>query len=554
MIDLLRNTGLFVNTNAKKLAKIAAQIEEIHIPANITFITEGEKADALYIVKEGIIQVFTGEIILARLEKEAYFGEQALLNEIPGPRTASVRTLTEATLLKIKHDIFLETIATDEALKNELIRMGFQQLTAKLQAIEVVETLKNVYSSPERGKITQHLGNFLHMPAMIVKFKLPDGREIISHRVIGRNIQHIAEIQNGQKIIYEDKTTYRELHIHENRLVGLTSYGQWNEIKDLYSKIFDKTKLTDEELKLFKKTGSLTPSEIASTENSNDIICICMCVPKKQIQEAIFDGCASVEEVSNKTGAGSVCGSCIPLIRAMLGHDSWQAMHIDFIAQLTPDSRAYRLSPIKPIPLAKSKPGQHIVVQSQIDGKWIERCYTLISTPDSEFYEIAVKREENGLFSPWLFEQSEQIPFIRASQPQGNITIDPKKSNALVCITAGIGITPALCFARTLSNMQEGRPLLVLHSAHNSEQLAFDRELESLTNEKIKYTKRLTQENGRLQPQDIIAIAQQHKSDDFFICGPKEFESMVKTALMSSGIAENQICIERFTHATSCTS
>ena len=41
-------------------------------------------------------------------------------------------------------------------------------------------------------------------------------------------------------------------------------------------------------------------------------ICICNAVTDKDIRQAAAAGCASMAELTMRTGAGSCCGSCIP--------------------------------------------------------------------------------------------------------------------------------------------------------------------------------------------------------------------------------------------------
>jgi ferredoxin-NADP reductase len=236
----------------------------------------------------------------------------------------------------------------------------------------------------------------------------------------------------------------------------------------------------------------------------------------------------------------------------MLGHDSWQPMHILNVSHLTPDVRAYRLIPVRNKPLRPFKAGQHIVIQCEIEGNWIERSYTLTSASGNlEYYEVAVKREDKGLLSGWLFKNDQTVPFLRVSHPGGLFTFNPAKPSALVCFTAGIGVTPAVCFARTIEQLNASRPLSIYITAHSQKHLPYDTELEVLSakHSSIKYNKHLTDAKGRMQAEDILKIAQQDLSADFFICGPKGFETMVKTTLNSAGIPDKQIIIEQFTHA-----
>ena len=41
-------------------------------------------------------------------------------------------------------------------------------------------------------------------------------------------------------------------------------------------------------------------------------VCICNAVTDKDIRQAAAAGCASMAELTMRTGAGSCCGSCIP--------------------------------------------------------------------------------------------------------------------------------------------------------------------------------------------------------------------------------------------------
>lgn len=46
-------------------------------------------------------------------------------------------------------------------------------------------------------------------------------------------------------------------------------------------------------------------------------VCHCRAVTDRQINDAIANGARSVEEVSAATGAGTVCGGCIPEIERL---------------------------------------------------------------------------------------------------------------------------------------------------------------------------------------------------------------------------------------------
>ncbi len=54
-------------------------------------------------------------------------------------------------------------------------------------------------------------------------------------------------------------------------------------------------------------------------ENKEKMICMCNEISEKEIIEAITEkNCNTVEKVGEETGAGTICGGCIPLIEKLI--------------------------------------------------------------------------------------------------------------------------------------------------------------------------------------------------------------------------------------------
>jgi len=47
-------------------------------------------------------------------------------------------------------------------------------------------------------------------------------------------------------------------------------------------------------------------------------VCICNGVTDRQIREAVENGCASVSELTMRTGCGATCGSCLDMAAGMI--------------------------------------------------------------------------------------------------------------------------------------------------------------------------------------------------------------------------------------------
>ena len=52
--------------------------------------------------------------------------------------------------------------------------------------------------------------------------------------------------------------------------------------------------------------------------NMNETICYCLNISKKDIKEAIENGATSLSEVQERTGAGTICGTCLDQLEAVV--------------------------------------------------------------------------------------------------------------------------------------------------------------------------------------------------------------------------------------------
>jgi ATP-binding cassette subfamily B protein len=95
----------------EQLARVATQ--EL-VPPDYDIVVQGEPAEHFYVVAEGDVAVYreaeagAERTQLNTLVPGDYFGEIGLLHEVP--RTATVRSLTDATLYRISGDDFLSAL------------------------------------------------------------------------------------------------------------------------------------------------------------------------------------------------------------------------------------------------------------------------------------------------------------------------------------------------------------------------------------------------------------------------------------------------------------
>ena len=115
---------------------------------------------------------------------------------------------------------------------------------------------------------------------------------------------------------------YRKLVIRDRRLTGIMAIGRWDELALLQSIMDQGRRLRDKELANFAKTGCLWPNRPAAQSVTTwpDIakVCNCMNVSKGELMNAMSEGCLSFEAICDRTGAGTVCGSCKPLVETLV--------------------------------------------------------------------------------------------------------------------------------------------------------------------------------------------------------------------------------------------
>lgn len=114
ILGLLKGVELFSELNEEQLKMLANLVVAQNFVRDETVVLEGDDSvQALYLIASGSVQFYmTGvdgrETILSFLERGDFFGEMSLIDG--EPRSASVRTVTDAQLLIIHRESFLTLI------------------------------------------------------------------------------------------------------------------------------------------------------------------------------------------------------------------------------------------------------------------------------------------------------------------------------------------------------------------------------------------------------------------------------------------------------------
>ena len=520
---------------------------EEHFEPGQVIVAEGDPPSAVYVVRSGTVKrsrVEDGEeIILSMLHSGHTFGGLAVLEDRPHSAAAIAASAVE--LVTFDREQFLQATATAPELH------------------EYLGAVKRVYAMTD-GLATLFDGEFRGQPALVTVVRLDDGREVIVNHVIDRAIYsaslEIPPDAECEDFIYRDdrREILRTLTIHNGELVRVHVEGPWLELSQVHALLLDQVQLDPEALQQFSDSGHLLePSPAQFSTDPDAVLCPCLGLTRRAIESVIVHGVETLEDLSRETGATTVCGACTASIASLLS-STGQVVKLSEEIEVAPDVRSFRFKPcaeiaqdgeIGPRPLRPSLPGQHVVISAEIDGAWVQRPYTITSPAGcTEWREITVKREDHGFLSNWLFKQPRE-PQLKLSHPKGDFWTDPELGETVVCLVAGIGMTPALAIARSIDETTSDQTLHIDYSARTEINLAYRAELDELAarNDNISVSYRAT---GGRQHLDLDAIETIHArlpGARYLVCGPEGYMHAAQEMLLEAGVRSERIQLETFT-------
>ena len=105
--------------------------------------------------------------------------------------------------------------------------------------------------------------------------------------------------------------------------MGVVSLNEWDEVARIQCHATQKKLIFPWQLWRFMISGSVWPEqEVPGVGEwpAGATVCQCTGVTRGAISHAVEKGASTVNAVTAQTGAGSVCGSCKPLVNELLGH------------------------------------------------------------------------------------------------------------------------------------------------------------------------------------------------------------------------------------------
>jgi MFS family permease len=108
-LERLRSLPLFAPLPPATLEHLAGNLVRVPAAAGTEITRQGDVGDRFYLVDEGEVEVISDGEVVSTLGPGDYFGEIALLRDVP--RTATVTARTDAALLALERDEFVSAVS-----------------------------------------------------------------------------------------------------------------------------------------------------------------------------------------------------------------------------------------------------------------------------------------------------------------------------------------------------------------------------------------------------------------------------------------------------------
>jgi ferredoxin-NADP reductase len=191
-------------------------------------------------------------------------------------------------------------------------------------------------------------------------------------------------------------------------------------------------------------------------------------------------------------------------------------------------------------------PGQHICLSVEIDGKRLERYFSISSSiqqlETKKLFAISVKRQPNGLVTNWLDSNLTPGDVVHFKGMDGDFVMTHAEIPSIF-VAAGSGITPMLSILESIE--PEALKHHQLTYCVRGPEIPFRQRLKALQNQGLNLHIHDSKGHGRFR-YDRMPLQLQIGPSQAFVCGPEQFITELSQAIAKSGLNEKAIFSERF--------
>ena len=123
-VEVLKGVPIFAKMEPARLKLLAFTGERMTFASGQEVCHQGDTGDAMYVILGGaadvLIETEKGQIRVAELKKNGFFGETAIL--LAAPRNATIKASESLLTLKISKDMFYSLVAEVPQMAIEVMR------------------------------------------------------------------------------------------------------------------------------------------------------------------------------------------------------------------------------------------------------------------------------------------------------------------------------------------------------------------------------------------------------------------------------------------------
>jgi CRP-like cAMP-binding protein len=118
VFEMLRAVPAFASLPVATVENLAQRARFEEFDAGRDVVRQGDPGDTFYVIADGAVRVTENGAFMRTQRDGEFFGEIALLHEVP--RTATVHTVERTTLLALDQDEFLSAVGAHPRTRHEL--------------------------------------------------------------------------------------------------------------------------------------------------------------------------------------------------------------------------------------------------------------------------------------------------------------------------------------------------------------------------------------------------------------------------------------------------
>lgn len=223
-----------------------------------------------------------------------------------------------------------------------------------------------------------------------------------------------------------------------------------------------------------------------------------------------------------------------------------------------PDVVSFVLSPNDGAPTGPVVAGQYVSVSlPEREARALQRCYSVSQRPEGRTLRISVRRTGRGGMSDALHDRIDTGSELLLGIPAGRFVLASPPGRRVALISAGVGITPLLPMLDQLAAEPSAREIWFIHAARDGAHHLFAEEARRIAGASAKARVRLMSCYSRPRPGDdcnlegridagAISRLMPVEDTDFYLCGPDDFMSSLRSGLTALGAAGEGIHFEAF--------